>query len=87
MATFREKLFLAIVILIIGGGLIYWAYTYDQKLRHEGLTPTKAFFYVGAGLVVLVGIAGLQGIAYAKGNIFGWLLFDDLFNLILKLAF
>lgn len=87
MATLKEKLFLAVIILIIGGGVIYWAYKYDEKLRHDGVGAKKAALYVIGGIVLLVGVAGLQGIAYRNGDIFGWLMFDDLFRTILDFAF
>lgn len=87
MATLTEKVFLAVIIILVGGWCLYLAYKYDQKLRHEGLTPLKAFFYAGGFFVLLVGVAGVQGTLMKRDDFIGWWYFNDLFMALVKLAF
>ena len=87
MATLREKLFLAGAILLVGGFFIYWAYTYEEKLRSEGYKTKKIVLYVVGGLMLLVGVAGLQDMSFRSGNIPGIFFFNDLFANIVRLAF
>ena len=71
-------MFLAVIIIIVAVVVIYKAYEYDQKLKHEGMTPLKAAFYTSGVVILLVGLAGLSGRMMATGNFAGWLVFNDL---------
>jgi multisubunit Na+/H+ antiporter MnhB subunit len=87
MASRGEKIFVAVILIAISIGLIYWGYKYDQKLVNQGMSPAKALLYVTGGVIGIIALAGISHIFASQGFLFDAFYFQDMFMEIVKLAF
>lgn len=86
MVSPTAKIIFAVLMIIGGIWAVVLAYKYDQKFQHEGFTPLKAAFYTGGIIIVLMGLAGLQMRSIRTNDFFGWFIFNDLFNAIVRVV-
>ncbi len=70
MSKIRGILFLIILLVGIGGILIYKAYTFEQKFKNEGYSSTKIVLYTVGATILSVALFILSGLSEKKGDYF-----------------